>query len=424
MKAIQNLHLSVGVGLLAFVSVLWGVRDKPLLNSPLEWYPVSSLVLLVACFVIYVISAIKLIRLKGFSRIFSIILLLGPFSYPTLLWLPNRRVDEDPKRKNEITIATVSFVLIAAIIILHSYGFKIYGDPYMYRCAPPKDEGWIRVVGFPKPDETALENGERVSLYPFYFTEKAMSLSPDELSRRFFDVPLNDLYLRENNAGDEKEWIVRKGNRYLCNFPRFFPSRTYGYYEGEFLDALTYSNISVLPENRLLHFVSEQALREYYGVERADQGNAHAQLNLGLMYSRGNGVPQDYEEAVKWYKLAANQGYVGAQYHLGRVYYLGQGVDQDYKEAVKWYKLAANQGYVGAQRALGAKYYFGEGVPQNYVLAHMWMNLASANKHENGHEATSEARDAIAAKMTPSQILRAEELAREFQVKNENSMEH
>ena len=41
---------------------------------------------------------------------------------------------------------------------------------------------------------------------------------------------------------------------------------------------------------------------------RAEQGNAAAQYNLGVMYDNGEGVPQDYAEAAKWYRLAAEQG--------------------------------------------------------------------------------------------------------------------
>ena len=48
---------------------------------------------------------------------------------------------------------------------------------------------------------------------------------------------------------------------------------------------------------------------------------------------------------MKWYRLAAEQGYDIAQYNLGVMYENGQGVPQDYKEAVKWYRLAAEQGY-------------------------------------------------------------------------------
>ncbi len=62
------------------------------------------------------------------------------------------------------------------------------------------------------------------------------------------------------------------------------------------------------------------------------------------MYDNGEGVPQDYAEAVKWYRLAAEQGDASAQYNLGIMYINGKGVPQDYAEAVKWYRLAAEQG--------------------------------------------------------------------------------
>ncbi len=53
------------------------------------------------------------------------------------------------------------------------------------------------------------------------------------------------------------------------------------------------------------------AIREWRPL--AEQGNAKAQFNLGVMYDRGLGVPQDYAEAVKWYRKAAEQGHAGAQ---------------------------------------------------------------------------------------------------------------
>jgi len=62
----------------------------------------------------------------------------------------------------------------------------------------------------------------------------------------------------------------------------------------------------------------------------AEQGNADAQYNLGIMYDNGYGVPQDYAEAVRWYRLAAEQGYAKAQFVLGVMYDNGRGVPQDY----------------------------------------------------------------------------------------------
>jgi len=56
------------------------------------------------------------------------------------------------------------------------------------------------------------------------------------------------------------------------------------------------------------------------------------------------GVVQDFKEAVKWFRKAAEQGNADAQYALGRAYHEGQGVDYNYTEAVKWLKKAAEQG--------------------------------------------------------------------------------
>ena len=89
-------------------------------------------------------------------------------------------------------------------------------------------------------------------------------------------------------------------------------------------------------------------LRELQG--RAEQGNVSAQLNLGVMYKKGRGVPQDYKIAVKWYKLAAEQGNADAQFTLGFMYDSGQGALPDDKTALKWYKLAAKQGDARAQK--------------------------------------------------------------------------
>ena len=67
----------------------------------------------------------------------------------------------------------------------------------------------------------------------------------------------------------------------------------------------------------------------------ADQGDAGAQYNLGVMYDKAHGVPQNYAEALKWYRLAADQGDATAQYNLGFMYDEGQGVPQNYAEAAE-----------------------------------------------------------------------------------------
>ena len=67
----------------------------------------------------------------------------------------------------------------------------------------------------------------------------------------------------------------------------------------------------------------------------AAQGNAVAQTRLGVMYENGQGVPQDYDKAVKWYRLAATQGYATAQINLAGMYVNGRAGPQDYNEAMQ-----------------------------------------------------------------------------------------
>jgi TPR repeat protein len=126
------------------------------------------------------------------------------------------------------------------------------------------------------------------------------------------------------------------------------------------------------------------------------------------MHQNGQGVPQDYTEAARWYRLAADQGLADAQSNLGQMYTLGNGVPQDYVEAARLYKLAADQGNASAQMSLGNAYANGVGVIQDYETAHMWANIASANGSQHG----SSVRDRVAGRMTPADITEAQRRAR------------
>ena len=154
----------------------------------------------------------------------------------------------------------------------------------------------------------------------------------------------------------------------------------------------------------------------------AEQGLPEAQYNLVVMYRKGQGVPEDYSAAAKWCKKAAEQGYAPAQTSLGVMYIKGQGVLQDYAEAAKWLGKAAEQEYAPAMYNLGIMYKNGQGVLQDNLFTHMWFNLAaslcSASQKEYRNQAESE-RDAIATKLTPSQVSEAQRMAREWKPKKE-----
>ena len=73
---------------------------------------------------------------------------------------------------------------------------------------------------------------------------------------------------------------------------------------------------------------------------------------MGVMYAEGDGVAKDLEEAIKWWRKAADQGDANAQFNLGWAYSNGEGVAKDSEEAAEWFRKAAEQGHAGAQRAL------------------------------------------------------------------------
>ena len=78
---------------------------------------------------------------------------------------------------------------------------------------------------------------------------------------------------------------------------------------------------------------------------RAEQGDTMFQSLLGYVYKTGRGgVTQDYGEAAKWYRKAAEQGLAGAQLSLGSMYAIGRGVPQDYTAAFRWIHKATGQG--------------------------------------------------------------------------------
>ena len=152
----------------------------------------------------------------------------------------------------------------------------------------------------------------------------------------------------------------------------------------------------------------QTALNEFKAL--SEQGDASAQYNLGYMYDKGYGIPEDAKEAVKLYRLAAEQGHASAQFNLGVGYSLGEGVPHDDKEAVKWYRLAAEQGVARAQYNLGIMYSNGEGIPANNIMAYMWCNLAGAS----GDEMAQKAKKQLIQSMTKEDISKAQDLSREW----------
>lgn len=108
--------------------------------------------------------------------------------------------------------------------------------------------------------------------------------------------------------------------------------------------------------NSMIDFEKINALKE-----RAESGDSDAQCELADMYLDGFGMDQDYAEAMKWYRKAAEQNNPTGMYNLGAMYYNGEGVEEDWEEAFKWYEKAASYDLPIAVRQLAGMYISGDG---------------------------------------------------------------
>jgi TPR repeat protein len=104
----------------------------------------------------------------------------------------------------------------------------------------------------------------------------------------------------------------------------------------------------------------------------AEQGNAVAQLKLGIIFSRGKVNSPDHVAALRWFTKAAEQGQVEAQFELGRIYREGLGARIDGKLALYWFERAAEKGTPHAINALGELYLGHPDVPQDLATARSW----------------------------------------------------
>ena len=122
----------------------------------------------------------------------------------------------------------------------------------------------------------------------------------------------------------------------------------------------------------------------------AEAGDAEAQYRLGLDYYDR----EDYAEAARWWRLAA-ENYSSASsyteeaaYRLGDLYYRGWGVPEDNAEAEKWLRRGAEHGSSQNQFDLGKRYYHGWGVKEDKSEAVKWWRLAVGGRHEPGTPGT------------------------------------
>jgi TPR repeat protein len=120
----------------------------------------------------------------------------------------------------------------------------------------------------------------------------------------------------------------------------------------------------------------------------------------------------DYATTLENFEPLAEQGDASAQYNLGVMYANGEGVPQNASTSAEWYRKAAEQGHADAQFKLSASYYLDEGVSHNPVMAYVLANLAAAQGHEKGREL----RDLFADELSRDQIAEGQRMASEWRV--------
>ncbi len=128
----------------------------------------------------------------------------------------------------------------------------------------------------------------------------------------------------------------------------------------------------------------------------AEKGHKKAQYRLGRCYDKGNGIPEDDQQAFIWYEKSAAQGYAKAQYQLGKCYKDGEGVAKDRKKAVELFAKAAKQENADGQYALGKAYFKGKGIAADKAQAKKWLQRAVSNE-KGGEEILADLRKDAAA---------------------------
>ena len=203
---------------------------------------------------------------------------------------------------------------------------------------------------------------------------------------------------RDDNFTDGVE-LYSEGN-YSAAAEAFQKSADKGNPEAQFNLGLMYLNGQGVAQDY------QQALSLL--TKLAEQGNARAQVNLARMYAKGKGVVANYGKAIPWFTKAADQGYADAQYSLGLLYVSGTGTQRDYRLARELLQKAADQNNASAQYQLGLIYFKGKGVAVNMVEALKWIILAGDYDEAVSYRRYAESR------MSQDQISEAKNLADEW----------
>jgi hypothetical protein len=124
------------------------------------------------------------------------------------------------------------------------------------------------------------------------------------------------------------------------------------------------------------------------------------------------GLPQVQRAGIE-NDRARNSSGADIQFNRGVMYYIGQGVAQDFVEAAKWFRLAADQGDAAAQGMLGGRYAKGQGVAPDWVAAYALFNLSATNDPSKDNP-DIKSRTALVNLMSADELKTGQRLSREM----------
>ena len=224
-------------------------------------------------------------------------------------------------------------ILLSTSITFDKTPFSKHGAPLLISDFKSNDKYYFNA-----------QNGKRYTKSPCTYDAIIIkAVHPGIINENYPNIPQEMIDIGEASSAFNEAMKLK--NRYpvfafgLVNF-----SANHEYADAQYQLGLYYQN------GRIVNKDLEQAV--YWFRKAAEQGNAKAQNNLGWCYGNGRGVEKDYKQAVYWYHKSAKQGFAPAQYNLGWCYDNGRGVERDFKQAVYWYRRAAEQGHAQAKHML------------------------------------------------------------------------
>lgn len=248
------------------------------------------------------------------------------------------------------------------------------------------------------PREVQMGLVEYLPLDVSVWCEKVMKLCKSRAPHRpcyleEFSIPyLSALFEGIYSVISCDEWLAR-GREYSLGSKRFLRSKALSFaclkrahligdIRGTFHYALAFFEGNGVEKSRThAKQIAEGVLPE---IERRAVHSADYLTLLGDAYSFGLGKEQNYEEAYRLYRKAAEAGNLEAMCDLGYMYLVGQGIPQDKAKSFEWWKRSADMGYVHSMRDVGQSYLNGDGCPMDSEQAVRYFRLASEHNYAHG----------------------------------------